>query len=402
MRAFRWARNIGYRVRYFLVSAVLTLVLQIPIFVYYQDTFRIATVRDGGSAMNMAITIARFLEEDIENYRALSDSASFAPGDYDEAYYQRMLAAFRHLKDSSEASFVFTERLRDGRAEYILDGEPEDSADFSPLGSSDSVVPLELEAAQMRQPRASELERDPKWGMFVTGYAPIVDPRDDTLVGLVGVDYSAEHVMRLLDKLRLLIYITSAVLFALIMVVMNTFIHRRLMAYGADHVTGLLTKRSFDDQLEAALRDLQEKEACSLAMIDLDNFKEINDLFGHVSGDTALLHAGRTIRQHIRKTDLAARYGGDELLIFFRGASGAQAQAICRRIAAMIEKNPAQADDGRVLSYTLSIGIAERTPGMGARALVAQADAAMYRAKNNGKNQVWLDSPAPKRQPAGA
>lgn len=392
MRAMHVTRKAWMRIRYFLFSALLTALLMVPVYLYYQDTFRVVVQRDGGAAMNMATTIARFLEEDIKNYRALSES-DLRDDTYDEAYYERMLGVFHSLREKSDATYVFSERIRGDTAEYVLDGEPTDSVNFSPIGSQDNLSDVERTVFETGKAQATSLEDDPYWGMFVTGYAPIVDPRDGAVVGLVGVDYASDHIIQLLRRLRILIYITAITINALIVLALNTVVHRRLVAMRADHLTGLLTKQTFEAELTDAVARADGKHSACLAMIDIDRFKEINDTYGHINGDRVLQHAGRIIRHNIRKTDMAARFGGDELLVYFDGANAAQAQLICRRFADSVQRDPPQMEDGGPLPYTLSIGIAALAPGMDAEDLVERADAAMYNAKNGGKDRIWMDAP---------
>ena len=179
----------------------------------------------------------------------------------------------------------------------------------------------------------------------------------------------------------------------MIVLALNTVVHRRLVAMRADHLTGLLTKQTFEAELTDAVARADGKHSACLAMIDIDRFMEINDTYGHINGDRVLQHAGRIIRHNIRKTDMAARFGGDELLVYFDGANAAQAQLICRRFADSVQRDPPQMEDGGPLPYTLSIGIAALAPGMDAEDLVERADAAMYNAKNGGKDRIWMDAP---------
>lgn len=122
----------------------------------------------------------------------------------------------------------------------------------------------------------------------------------------------------------------------------------------------------------------------SLLLIDIDDFKQVNDKFGHVQGDKVLSLTGKTLNQNVRAMDLVARYGGEEMAIIMPGADVKQSTAVAERIRRQL----AHIDFGR-FSVTVSIGIGHtRTGATTPEDLIAEADTALYRAKDQGKNQV--------------
>jgi diguanylate cyclase (GGDEF)-like protein len=150
-----------------------------------------------------------------------------------------------------------------------------------------------------------------------------------------------------------------------------------------DGVTGVFNRRHFMEAAEAAVARAQGLGQPLVAlMMDVDNFKEINDTHGHSAGDQVLTEMAQACREHVRPADIVGRYGGDEFVILIDGITTTRAAQIAGQLA-----RPAthvHGRDGKPLSYSASIGIAESLPGWDLPALLAHADAAMYEAKRAG------------------
>ena len=148
-----------------------------------------------------------------------------------------------------------------------------------------------------------------------------------------------------------------------------------------DELTGLGNRRRLLDELESALAALPPGGTLALLLIDLDHFKEINDSFGHQTGDALLRQIGPRIRQVVRRNDLVARLGGDEFAVLLYGADAYKATTVARRITTLLE----EPIDVRTASLHVgaSIGVALAPDhAMTAGELIHCADIAMYRAKN--------------------
>lgn len=160
-----------------------------------------------------------------------------------------------------------------------------------------------------------------------------------------------------------------------------------------DSLTGLLNRRYFEERISEEMeRSKRHGQPFSLIILDIDNFKDFNDTYGHPAGDEALKNAGHVIRRCIRIIDIAARYGGEEFAIILPTTDKEDALLIGNRIRDGIESMPfAAKTTGKVLRLTVSLGIA----GYPADAstiedLINNADRALYRAKGLGKNRVVL------------
>jgi diguanylate cyclase len=155
-----------------------------------------------------------------------------------------------------------------------------------------------------------------------------------------------------------------------------------------DQLTGSLNRRGLDDvfEREADRADRRGTPLCA-AMLDLDNFKKLNDTYGHSAGDEALVHLVRIVKQTLRSIDVIARYGGEEFLIVMPETTLDEAAMAMTRVQRELTTHFFSANDQR-LFITFSAGVALRAPRETQDATIKRADAAMYEAKKTGKNRV--------------
>lgn len=157
-----------------------------------------------------------------------------------------------------------------------------------------------------------------------------------------------------------------------------------------DALTGLHNRRWLDQVFPRQISRCQgDGKPLALIMLDVDHFKNFNDNFGHIAGDMALCTLARTLIAHLRPSDLVARYGGEEFLLIMPETALREARMIAERVRLAVAATPVTSDDGAALpAVTVSLGLAEMRPGDTAEKLIAGADAAMYRAKQGGRNRV--------------
>ncbi len=154
-----------------------------------------------------------------------------------------------------------------------------------------------------------------------------------------------------------------------------------------DNLTGLFNNRFFLNNLETEMaRTMRTGLTCSLMIIDLDNFKLVNDTSGHLEGNKFLIEVGRILRDNVRPTDMVCRYGGDEFTIIMPATELFDAILVADRLKSAVQNIPT----ARQLAITSSIGIAEHKPSSSYNVdeLIHAADSALYDAKKSGKNQV--------------
>lgn len=168
-----------------------------------------------------------------------------------------------------------------------------------------------------------------------------------------------------------------------------------------DTLTGLLNRRAIYAHLDAELnRRDREARQLSLALMDLDHFKSINDTCGHLVGDRVLIHIGQCIMQTVRPYDWIGRWGGDEFLLILPGADLEGAMVIAERIRLRIKSNPFVLEDGSELLLHVSMGVMTAPSGtITIEQLVANVDQALYQAKQGGRDQVAAVSMPPSPEP---
>lgn len=160
---------------------------------------------------------------------------------------------------------------------------------------------------------------------------------------------------------------------------------------GHDPLTGLVNRLVFDPMLALETERVRRNDRnyrFSVAMLDLDHFKSVNDQHGHAAGDKVLVEVAQRMQAFLRGMDVAARYGGEEFAVLFPGASAQEAGLALERLRDDLEHNPVRVANFHI-AVTISAGVAEGGLHTGSAArLMAQADAALYQAKQSGRNRI--------------
>ena len=160
------------------------------------------------------------------------------------------------------------------------------------------------------------------------------------------------------------------------------------VAANTDALTGIYNRRHFMDAA-AKRAELVTKSGIDafVVIFDLDSFKQINDTYGHPAGDKVLRDVAVTVKNMIRSTDLFARFGGEEFILFLQDIPKSTAEELTERIRKRVHETPVEFE-GVKISVSASFGIAPVAPGDDLFTAIAQADQALYRAKGDGKNQT--------------
>ncbi len=163
-----------------------------------------------------------------------------------------------------------------------------------------------------------------------------------------------------------------------------------LMLSRTDKLTGTLNRQGFSDT-SLELINLAERytEQLSLILFDIDHFKKINDIHGHLAGDAALVNLVEITRKTIRNTDILCRWGGEEFVLLSPKTSLEDATILAERLRLGIEQCDNQSSEG-YFRFTVSFGVVSHIPGCTIKQMIEAADTALYRAKELGRNRVEI------------
>lgn len=157
-----------------------------------------------------------------------------------------------------------------------------------------------------------------------------------------------------------------------------------------DHLTGLYQRRWFDELLSKEyIKTRRNKQPCSLAILDIDHFKRVNDTYGHQSGDKVLIDIAKAMQENVRASDHACRYGGEEFAIIMPETHSETAVGIAERLRSVIGQLTFHLNE-TVLTVTISIGIVTIGGAVDCSVedMVQKADTFLYQAKDEGRNRV--------------
>jgi diguanylate cyclase (GGDEF)-like protein len=385
------SKNIIHRIGVLIVTVV---VLCVPFYYLYNNTDKIVVNQAGRQAIGVAVSIAKFIEMEDQDYVQLVAVDDYSTGNYDQVYYEKMLKVFQQIKKETGADYVYTEKkISDTNIAYLFDAETPGSDTFSPIGSSDNLGRTESLVFQTGTVGSSGLIKDPVWGTYVTGAAPIRNLETGEVISVVGVDYSSEQIVRILKNVRNFLIVTMIGMSILINILIDRLVENRNKSLRTDFLTRLYSKQYLQQYLPELIRSSKNTgQPISLILMDIDHFKEINDNFGHLNGDRVLSVVAKNLHFNIRDTDLCFRYGGDEFIVILPNTHSDQAEMIGTRIQEHLKNNPVVVnEDGtakRVLTF--SMGVVEWTRSMNASQLIELADQSMYTSKKAGRNRITI------------
>lgn len=190
---------------------------------------------------------------------------------------------------------------------------------------------------------------------------------------------------RIIDK-ELLINI-AIVLLAIILLFLyrqrSMSIHKEKLEFlsHTDSLTGLKNRRMIDK----VFNEIQNKKF-SVILLDIDNFKKVNDDFGHLIGDEILIKISKLLKYNVNSNDIIGRWGGEEFIIICKNTNIEEAEKLALRLKNLIEN-----ENFKVSKITASFGITEAKNNQDLKDILADADKALYKAKENGKNQIVLN-----------
>jgi len=299
-----------------------------------------------------------------------------------------------------EAFYVYTMAVQDGQAHFILDTAQD--AEFARRRGLKASRYMEsfnlrgdysadwLPTLQAGRTYVNSGFQYDDYGYFLSGNAPIFDSTGK-VAGFAAVDFDLNYYLS--EERRFQRIEIASVVVVLLLALLLGFLYARYRhaeelelrhhyeSSMQDALTGLPNRRGALSAINALWREGDAHSHAAL-LVDIDNFKAINDTHGHAAGDEALLSLAHALRDCVRPGDISARLGGDEFLIFGRDCDQHGAELIAKRLLQAVRANPAAA------RFSVSVGISvSRGSQGGFDLLYRQADKAMYRAKEEGRNR---------------
>lgn len=368
-------------------AVVLGAIVAIPQFLSKQARLEVLRSHVGAVARLAASVV------DGDLHRQLLDPANKTP----ELYARTLAPLVRFHSAYPDVFYVYTMCEKNGQSYFVVDT----AAESEKLNSPHKLVPSEY----MEPFNQIDAEPDPDWlqriaagqtyvypsfqrdkyGTFLSGHAPIYDSQG-RYSGFVGVDFDLQYYLAQEASFRAISIgtLTAAMLLALLIGYVaaryhydvNDRIEREYRASIRDELTSLLNRRGALTAVTEALA--VQASTYATILVDVDNLKGINDNLGHVRGDALLVSVAEAIRESVRASDICARFGGDEFLIFAAGCDLDAATEIARRILSKVQSG-------------VSIGI-DVAPLSEARfeTMYRRADHALYQAKGAGRNRYVI------------
>lgn len=186
----------------------------------------------------------------------------------------------------------------------------------------------------------------------------------------------------------LICLVVTAIVLTLVSIVLRRYQTRIAALATTDQLTELLNRRGFDLLANQAIQEARRNPSplCAL-LLDLDNFKDLNDNHGHLAGDEVLRGFANKLRDNLRQSDIICRWGGEEFILLLKDTSPEQARLLAEKVRQQTEHSRFSYK-GASLQITTSIGLAELHPDDSLSELLARADGALYRAKQSGRNRT--------------
>jgi diguanylate cyclase (GGDEF)-like protein len=391
----------GSRLLFLFTAIVIISVLSIvSAFSLYNNIEALLIEEKGKKAMSVSITVEKLIEQDYYSFKKLLETESYTPGNYDVVYYEKMQQIFRDIREKTGSRYIYCgKRISENGIIYLFDGEATDSAQFSPLGSKDTLDEFEQDIYNSNSPGYTPIVDNSEWGELLTGMAPVIDPATGDAVAHIGVDVSVDSVHNALENVRKVLMFNAFLFTVITSLIIYHLLRMSSFFTETDYLTGLHSKahqeRFLDQQIK---KSISNGKTFSLIMIDFDDFKRINDEYGHQFGDTVLKAVAEIIKICTRSIDCCARYGGDEFVIILPEVNLEYATLVCQWLLNEVSNLKLKSRDA-VVPVSISAGIAQWENTMTAEQIVIRADKALYHSKRSGKNKVVVYSEELELQP---
>ena len=308
--------------------------------------------------------------------RSLLDSLDLFKGVYPDDIQSLLQRCDR--RDLKEGEHLLSPREKNEHVFVVLSG----SLNIH-VGSPDAPVLATMEAGECVGEMSIIEDRDPSAYVIAAESSHLLLMHQTVLWGMV--DASHEFAKNLLVVLSERVRSHNRV-------IADSYGELRKFERHAttDALTSLANRHAMEDLFpKEVARCVEKNKPIVMMMIDIDNFKQFNDLFGHIAGDRALATVSKILRQQLRPRDLLVRYGGDEFAVLLPDVDMEQAIAIGERVLENVSGGTGDTSDSLIqIPIRISMGVAELRPQGTLDSLIRDADAALYRAKHAGRDRV--------------
>lgn len=375
------------------VFVVIGVITSLPAYIFYSRIEKTIIVETNKQASSLAAALSSFIENNSDKYEKLYSS----DGNNDTEYSETMIQLFLDIKKSTGAKSIYTEKyISETGMVRILDTDDTSSEDYIPDVTTDKINSIKKTALQKVSRAVSGLAEYDKSEKLISAFAPLKKKETGKIMGIVAVDFSTDYVNSVIEGIRNMMLTAYLVSILLVGLAVNTLLVLRYKSMITDNMTKLYNKYHFETCIKWCVKDsLKSGNPFSMMVIDIDDFKIINDRCGHIVGDEVLKKIALSIKGNTRDDDLCFRYGGDEFVVILPNTTKEQAASVGKRMQAKLSSKELLGEKSADLNISLSLGIAQWEPKMSAEDLTEWADRAMYTSKTTGKNRLTLsDNPA--------
>lgn len=375
------------------VFVVIGVITSLPAYIFYSRIEKTIIVETNKQASSLAAALSSFIENNSDKYEKLYSS----DGNNDTEYSETMIQLFLDIKKSTGAKSIYTEKyISETGMVRILDTDDTSSEDYIPDVTTDKINSIKKTALQKVSRAVSGLAEYDKSEKLISAFAPLKKKETGKIMGIVAVDFSTDYVNSVIEGIRNMMLTAYLVSILLVGLAVNTLLVLRYKSMITDNMTKLYNKYHFETCIKWCVKDsLKSGNPFSMMVIDIDDFKIINDRCGHIVGDEVLKKIALSINGNTRDDDLCFRYGGDEFVVILPNTTKEQAASVGKRMQAKLSSKELLGEKSADLNISLSLGIAQWDPKMSAEDLTEWADRAMYTSKTTGKNRLTLsDNPA--------
>ena len=313
------------------------------------------------------------------NYRVLDYDGKFIAAVGVGLPMESVMKQIRDYETRFHRRIYFVDR----GGKVVLSGRPELSENIGKQEGIAAIAPQIL--AGSAAPLQSEYRRD---GSDILVNARLIPELGWHLIVEEADARMVRPVRRVLAGSLAVSALVTLLVLGLAVDAVNRYQRRLERVAATDPLTGMLNRQAFDFIFGVALRECQRNgQPLSVILFDIDLFKQVNDTHGHLAGDNVLRTIADVTRRQLREADVVARWGGEEFLVLLKDCPLANALAVAEKLRAAIAgyRFGIAAGDARI---TVSLGVAEYTPGDTVDKLFNRADSALYLAKRNGRNRI--------------